>query len=301
MAIVGPTASGKSSLALSLAQNLNGEVINYDSVQVFRGMDAGSGKLPPGERLGIPHHLLDIALPGRIFTAGEYRRLAIETLHEVKRQARLPILVGGTGFYLRALLHGLFEGPARSEQLRTRLCAMAKRRGRGFLHRLLARLDTSSAARIHPNDTQKIIRAVEVCLLAGQPLSRLQSRGRKGLAGFSVLKIGLQPERRALYRRIDERTERMFASGLVEETRGLIKEYGEMMALTALGYREARAVVRDDLSLDEAVRATQAATRRYAKRQLTWLRHEQGVLWLRGFGDDPKIQQEAFERFRHAD
>lgn len=298
MAIVGPTASGKSSLALSLAQNLNGEIINYDSVQVCCGMDVGSGKLRYAERLGIPHHLLDIVPPGRVFSAGHYRRLALEALDGVKRRGSLPILVGGTGLYLKALLHGLFEGPARSEQLRARLRSVADRRGKSFLHRLLIRLDPSSAARIHPNDTQKVIRAVEVCFLAGEPLSRLQGRGRQGLAGFRILKVGLEPERRALCRRIDQRTEWMFASGLVEEAHALLEKYGDNASFIALGYRQARAVARGELSLAEAVKETQAETRHYAKRQLTWFRREWGVKWFMGFGDDPEIQREVLRYLR---
>lgn len=295
VAIVGPTASGKSSLALSLAQSLNGEIINYDSVQVFCEMDVGSGKLRPAERLGIPHHLLDIAQPGRVFTAGHYRRLALEALEGVKKRGRLPIFVGGTGLYLRALLHGLFEGPARSEQLRAKLRAAADRRGKAFLHRLLTRLDPPSAAHVHPHDSQKIIRALEVCFLARQPLSRLQARGRRGLAGFRVFKVGLEPERRALYRRIDRRTEWMFASGLIEEARALLEKYGDPGPFTALGYRQAQAVVRGGFSLQEAVQETQAETRHYAKRQLTWFRREEEVTWFMGFGDDPDIQREVLQ------
>ena len=188
IAIVGPTAAGKSALALALAERLNGEVVNYDSVQLYRGFDVGSGKLPPAERRGVAHHLLDCLEPADVFTAGDYRREALKVLADLRGRAKLPIFVGGTGLYLRALLVGLFEGPVRSEALRERLRAMVERRGREFLHRLLARLDAAAAARIQPRDTQKLIRAVEVCILAQQPLSAMHARGRAGSGGISRYK-----------------------------------------------------------------------------------------------------------------
>ena len=188
IAIVGPTAAGKSALALALAERLNGEVVNYDSVQLYRGFDVGSGKLPLAERRGVAHHLLDCLEPADVFTAGDYRREALKVLADLRGRAKLPIFAGGTGLYLRALLVGLFEGPVRSEALRERLRAMVERRGREFLHRLLARLDAAAAARIQPRDTQKLIRAVEVCILARQPLSALHARGRAGLEGYRVIK-----------------------------------------------------------------------------------------------------------------
>ena len=222
IAIVGPTAAGKSALALVLAERLNGEVVNYDSVQLYRGFDVGSGKLPPAERRGIAHHLLDCLEPADVFTAGDYRREALKVLADLRRRAKLPIFAGGTGLYLRALLLGLFEGPVRSEALRERLRAMVERRGREFLHRLLARLDPAAAARIQPRDTQKLIRAVEVCILARQPLSAMHARGRAGLEGYRVIKLGLDPPRAQLYDRINRRVESMFAAGLMEETQALL-------------------------------------------------------------------------------
>jgi tRNA dimethylallyltransferase len=295
VAIVGPTAAGKSALALALAEPLGGEIVNYDSVQLYRGFDIGSGKLAPEERRGIPHHLLDCLEAEQPFTAGDFRREALGVLAEIKERARLPVFVGGTGLYLRAVLMGLFDGPSRSEELRSRLRALAERRGREFLHRLLKRLDGEAAARIQPRDTQKIVRALEVCILARTPISKMQARGRSGLEGYRVVKVGLQPERRQLCQRINRRVEGMFAQGLVEETRALLarQDSSRIKALGALGYRQAAAVVRGQLSLREAILQTQVATRRYAKRQMTWFRREAGIIWFGGFGDDPQVQSQV--------
>jgi tRNA dimethylallyltransferase len=297
IAIVGPTAAGKSALALVLAARLNGEVVNYDSVQLYRGFDVGSGKLPPTERHGIAHHLLDCLEPTEVFTAGDYRREALKVLADLRSRARLPVFVGGTGLYLRALLVGLFEGPVRSEALRERLRALVERRGREFLHRLLARLDPAAAARIQPRDTQKLIRAVEVCILAKQPLSELHARGRTGLEDFRIIKVGLNPPRAQLYDRINRRVEGMFASGLIEETRALAERPDSkcIKALGALGYRQACDLLAGKTNREEAVSTTQAATRHYAKRQLTWFRREADITWFEGFGDDPQVQSRITE------
>jgi tRNA dimethylallyltransferase len=301
VAIVGPTASGKSALALTLAESLGGEIINCDSVQVYRGFDIGSGKLSPEERRGIPHHLFDCVEAEEEFTAGEYRRGALRVLVGIKGRGRLPIFVGGTGLYLRALFLGLFDSPPGSTELRTRLHGIAARRGREFMHRLLKRLDSGAAARIQPRDTQKTVRALEVCLLAGTPISKLQATGRTGLEGYRVVKVGLEPMRKLLCERINRRVEQMFASGLVEETRNLLVRQGSrpIKALGALGYRQAGEVAKGRLSLPEAILQTQAATRRYSKRQMTWFHHETGITWFSGFGDDPSIQSQVIGFLRH--
>jgi tRNA dimethylallyltransferase len=298
VAVLGPTASGKSALALHLAAVLSGEIVNCDSVQIYRGFDIGSGKVSIEERLRIPHHLLDALNSEQVITAGQYRRLAVKSLLEISGRGKVPVLAGGTGLYLRALLYGLFDGPARSEVLRARLRAIEARRRRGFLHRLLRRLDSETARRIHPHDRQKVIRAVEVCLLSGQPISKLHEQGRQALSGFQVFKIGLNPGRSELRERINRRVESMFASGLLEEARALAASDGASACLssgpfTALGYRQACKFLRGEIGLKEAVCDAQTATRRYAKRQLTWFRREVGVMWLDGFGDDPEIQQRA--------
>ncbi|HLW79441.1 MAG TPA: tRNA (adenosine(37)-N6)-dimethylallyltransferase MiaA [Terriglobia bacterium] len=326
LAILGPTASGKSALAIELALRLGGEIVNYDSVQLYRGFDMGAGKLPAEDRRGVPHHLLDVLDPEQVFTAGDYRRAASQAIDSIRQRMHVPILVGGTGFYLRALLVGLFEGPARSESLRARLDALAERRaslraraggGRhpdseaaraAVLHRLLARLDSATAARIHPHDRQKTLRALEVCLLTRQPMSRMLEHGREGLAGFDVIKVGLHPDRAHLHERINRRVEKMFAAGLVDETRAARERSGGsgVKPLEALGYRQAWSFLEGAIGLEEAVRQTQAATRQYAKRQMTWFRREPGVEWFAGFGDDPGVQQQVLDRlssrrdFNHA-
>ena len=280
-------------MALRLAEQFDGEVVNYDSIQLYRGFNVGSGKLFPSERHGIPHHLLDCLDPEQSFTAGDYRREARKVLADLRARCKLPIFAGGTGLYLRALLLGLFDGPQRSEALRERLRVMGETRGRPYLHRLLARLDRAAAVRIQPRDTQKLIRAVEVCILARQPLSTLQARGRSALEGFGAVKIGLNPPRQQLYERINRRVETMFAGGLLEETQAMLDrpEPHRIKALEALGYRQAHRVLEGKMGHQEAVLATQAATRHYAKRQLTWFRREEDIYWCEGFGDDPLVQQ----------
>ncbi len=297
IAIVGPTASGKSELALVLAERLNGEVVNYDSVQLYRGFNVGSGKLPPTARRGVAHHLLDCLEPTDVFTAGDYRREALKVLADLRIRDKLPIFAGGTGLYLRALLTGLFEGPVRSEALRERLRAMVESRGREFLHRLLARLDGPAAARIDPRDTQKLIRAVEVCVLARQPLSALHARGRVGLKDYRVTNLGLNPPRSELYASINRRVQSMFAAGLMEEAQALRShpDAARIKPVGALGYRQACAVLEGKSSREEAVILTQAATRQYAKRQLTWFRRETDVTWFEGFGDNPHVQSRIME------
>jgi tRNA dimethylallyltransferase len=302
LVIVGPTAAGKSALALAIAEEADGEIVNCDSVQVYRGFNIGSGKVPIEERRAIPHHLLDVVAPDQAFTAGDYRREAHRVLGALRERARLPILVGGTGLYLRALLQGLFDGPPRSEALRARLQNMAARRGPGFLHRLLARLDPTSALRIHPHDEQKLIRAIEVCLLAGRPMSVMFSQSRAGLEGFRVFKLGLDPPRRELHERINRRVEEMFRNGLLEEvTAALERARGvRPKPLEALGYAQACAALRGEISVEEAIRQTQSATRQYAKRQMTWFRSEEDVTWFAGFGDDPEVQRQAVDWFRRS-
>lgn len=297
VAIVGPTASGKSELAVCLAQSVNGEVVNYDSVQLYRGMDIGSGKITPQRRAGIPHHLLDVLDLNQAPSAGLYRRLAMPVLADLRRRGKVPILAGGTGLYLRAVLEGLFDGPERSPELRMRLQRIANRFGAEALHRVLRRLDPSAARRIHAHDTPKVIRAVEVCLLSGRPLSALQERGRDPLRGFFPIKLGLNPERSRLAQRINERVDWMFASGILEECRAALdRTSGERRSegpLGALGYRQASAVLGGEMNLKEAIRLTQTATRHYAKRQMTWFRRESDVTWFEGFGGDPEIQRQA--------
>ena len=289
--ILGPTGSGKTALSLALAERFNGEIVSCDSVAVYRGMDLGTAKPSREERERAPHHLIDVADPDHPFTAGAYSRAARATLREIAERGHLPIVTGGTGLYLRALTEGLFAGPERHEDLRARLRTTAQKRGPGWLHRILLRIDPDSAARIHPNDASKLIRAIEVCLAARRPMSQVLSRDP--LTGFRLLRIGLNPPRQKLYARLDERCAAMFGAGLVEETRGLLARYGQVKALDSLGYRQALAVIDGSLPLESAVTAAQQGHRNYAKRQLTWFRREPDVHWIEAFGDEPEIQFSA--------
>ena len=296
--LLGPTATGKTALSLALAERFNGEIVSCDSVAVYRGMEIGTAKPSKSERARVPHHLIDIHSPDEHSTAGDYARRAREAIRGIAVRGHLPIVTGGTGLYLRALLDGLFAGPQRSQELRARLQRSHSRHAAGWLHRVLSRLDPASAERIHANDTPKLIRAIEVSLAARRPMSEAWKEGRDPLRGFRILRIGLDPERPALYARINDRAARMFEEGLgfdlVGETRGLIATYGESpRAFASLGYREACAVLRGQMSREEAIAAAQQGHRNYAKRQQTWFRREPDVQWLNGFGDEPLVVARA--------
>jgi tRNA dimethylallyltransferase len=293
--VLGPTASGKTALSLALAERFHGEIVNCDSVAMYREFDIGTAKPTAGERARAPHHLFDCVLPTSHITAGEYARQARHALDEIKERGRLPILVGGTGLYLRALLEGLFPGPQRSEALRERLRERAKSRGPGYLHRVLRRLDQKAAEKIHANDTSKLVRAIEVCLSSRQKMTKLwEEHGRDPLRGFRILRFGLDPERQALYERINRRAEQMFEIGLIEETKCLLEKYGASGGpLSSLGYKQAVQFLRGELTREQALQAAQQAHRNYAKRQMTWFRREPEVHWLRGFGDDLQVQHKA--------
>jgi tRNA dimethylallyltransferase len=293
VAIVGPTGSGKTALSLALAERFDGEILNCDSVAVYREFFIGTAKPSSEEQSRAPHHLIDVLPPDEFMTAGDYARRGREVLNEIRQRGRLPIVVGGTGLYLRALLDGLFAGPERSEQLRDRLRRKQKEKGADYLHRLLRRLDAAAAERIHANDTPKVVRALEVCITSRAPMSELWKQGRDALAGFRILRIGLNPERNLLYTRINERCRRMFDAGLVEETRNFIEKYPQAWALSSLGYKQAAQYLRGEIDLKLAIWAAQQSHRNYAKRQLTWFRREPDVKWLSGFGDDAKIIEEA--------
>lgn len=295
LALLGPTASGKTALSLSLAERFGGEIVNCDSVAMYRDFEIGTAKPSLAERSRVPHHLFDFVEPTDHITAGEYARRAREVLEEIKSRRRLPIVVGGTGLYLRAVLEGLFPGPQRSEDLRQQLRERAAELGNPYLHRILRRLDPAAARQIHENDLPKIIRAIEVCLASRKKMTDLwQQQGRDPLTGFRILRIGLDPDRQRLYDRINRRAQQMFEAGLIEETKQMSEKYGEAAGpLSSLGYRQAMQFIRGELTRDEALKAAQQAHRNYAKRQMTWFRREPNVHWLHGFGEEDALQQEA--------
>jgi tRNA dimethylallyltransferase len=314
--VVGPTASGKTALALAIARRFRGEIVNCDSVAMYREFEIGTAKPSAAERAEIPHHLLDCVDPLADVSAGEYARQARQVLreivlrnsvlHESEERRHLPIVSGGTGLYLRALLEGLFLGPQRSEELRNKLRARAEEHGTEHLHRILLRLDSSAANRIHANDVPKVIRAIEVCLASRQtsprssrPSSRrtmteLWQQGREPLRGFRILRLGLNPDREILYTRINQRAAKMFDEGLIAETEMLLAKYGaQARPLASLGYKQALQFLRGELDRESALSAAQQAHRNYAKRQITWFRREPDVHWLAGFGDDADLQAQG--------
>ena len=292
--VLGPTGSGKSELGIRIAQELGGEIVNCDSVQIYRRFQIGTAKVPESERRGIPHHLIDLVEPGELFTAGDYARAGRTVLAEISGRGRIPVVVGGTGFYLRALLEGLSPGPPRQDALRARLQRREQKRA-GSLHRILTRLDPAAAARIHRNDLNKTLRALEVRLLAGRPITKLFAEGRSPLQGFRPIKIGLSPERDLLYRKLDLRAAAMFQRGLMAEVRDLLASGVPAHAkpFESLGYQQALQAARGLITEEQAIESTQRETRRYAKRQLTWFRKEQDVYWLEGFGDEPRVIERA--------
>ena len=261
---------------------------------MYREFEIGTDKPTAAERARVPHHLLDLIDPTACITAGEYARQARRALEEIKTRGNLPIVVGGSGLYLRALLEGLFPGPQRSQELRQRLGERAGEKGSAYLHRVLRRLDPAAAAKIHAHDAPKLIRAIEVCLASRQRMTELWKQGGDPLPGFRILRIGLDPERKLLYDRLNQRAQRMFDSGVVEETQRLLEKYGDAArALTSLGYKQAGQLLRGEIDRGTALQAAQQAHRHYAKRQITWFRREPDVLWLDGFGHESRIQKKA--------
>lgn len=292
--VLGPTASGKTSLSFHLADQFHGEIVSCDSVAVYREFEIGTAKPSHADRLRVPHHMIDVIDPLETITAGDYARQARESLRDIARRGRMPIVVGGSGLYLRALLEGLFPGPPRSEELRQRLRGRTKDRGAEYLHKLLHRVDPAAAKAIHPNDVPKVIRALEVSLGARKPMTDLWQEGRDALQGFSILRIGLNPDRKALYERINDRAREMFSDGLLTEAENMTRKYGASpWPLHSLGYKQALQHLGGELPLEEAISAAQQGHRNYGKRQMTWFRREPEVHWIAGFGSDAAVQREA--------
>jgi tRNA dimethylallyltransferase len=299
VAVVGPTASGKSDLGIALALRLNGEIINCDSVQVYRGIEVATAKVPPAERRGVPHHLIDFVPPEQNYTAADWARDALAKVDEIEARGRTALLVGGTGFYLRALREPFFEAPRTDADLRRRLVSLRERRGAEHLHRLLRRLDPERAARLAPRDWSRVQRALELRLQTGEKLSARMSRRPAPPPHAARLRVfALNPPRAELYQRIDRRAESHYRAGLVEEVRGLLARGvpAEGSALGAHGYRRVVEYLRGERTLEGAIEQTKLDVRHYAKRQLTWFRREPGVEWVEGFGEDPSVQEEVARR-----
>jgi tRNA dimethylallyltransferase len=292
--LAGPTASGKTALSIALAEEFGGEIISCDSVAVYREMEIGTAKPSLEERRMVPHHMIDVVAPDEACTAGDYSRGAREALAGIASRGRLPIVAGGTGLYLRALVDGLFPAPAVDPELRGRLRRLAETKGAAYLHRILCKLDARAAEAIHANDVPKVVRAIEVNLAAREPMSEQWQKGRDALTGYRILRIGLAPARPLLYERINQRAAAMFERGLVEETERLVERYGYgCTPLGSLGYAQAIAVLRGEMTRSEAIAAAQQGHRNYAKRQGTWFRKEPEMHWLAGTGGDAAVLTEA--------
>jgi tRNA dimethylallyltransferase len=289
VAILGPTATGKSALALALAERYHGEIINCDSTAVYRGFDIGTDKVPFDQRRGIPHHLIDTVDPTVEYSAAQYAKDAAAIVRDIHQRGRLPLVVGGTGFYYRALTRGLFPGPGKNERLRIRLAAIADRRGVASLHRWLRRVDAASADRIQPHDLKRIVRALEVFYLTGRPLTKHFEDTKAPLPEFDVLSIGLRLPAAQISERVERRVDEQFARGLLDEIRGLLssgvpetaRPFGGLVYRQALEHLHG---VRDEASTRALI--TQE-NRRYARRQLIWFRKEPNLVWLEGSGESP--------------
>ncbi|HZZ82974.1 MAG TPA: tRNA (adenosine(37)-N6)-dimethylallyltransferase MiaA [Anaeromyxobacteraceae bacterium] len=293
LVVAGPTASGKTALAIELALRVGGEIVNADSQQLYRGLDVGTAKPTAEERAAAPHHLLDLAEPGEGMDAARWVRLADEAIAGIAARGRLPIVCGGTGLYLRTLLHGVAEAPGRDPALRARLEEEAAREGRAALHGKLAAVDPEAAARIQPNDLVRVVRALEMAA-GGRTQTEIFAAHRFAEARYPARLLALDVPRPELHRRIEARVESMFAGGLLEEAGALLARFdGALPPKLPIGYAEAAAVVEGILPLAEAVRQVQAATRRYARRQVIWLRREPGLEWLAPAGDAGALASEV--------
>jgi tRNA dimethylallyltransferase len=280
--ICGPTAAGKTAAGIAVARAVGGEIVSADSMQVYRYMDIGTAKPTAAEQAAVRHHLIDVVDPDEPFDAAVYAALGRQALAELIRRGRTPVVVGGTGLYIKALLYGLFRSDARDPAVRARLRAEAESQGTAALHARLEQCDPQTAVRLHPNDTVRIVRALEVFEATGRPISELQREHRFGDAPFHTLKIGLALDREALYRRIDRRVEAMAAAGLEEEVRALLaKGYGpRLKPMQSIGYSHMAAFIAGATSRAECLRTLQRDTRRFAKRQLTWFRADPDVRWM---------------------
>lgn len=295
VAILGPTGTGKSALALSLAERFEGEIVSCDSTAIYRGFDIGTDKTPEDQRRGIPHHLIDVADPAEDYTAARYAHDAADAIRAIESRGRLPVVVGGTGFYFRALTRGLFPAPGKDAGLRTRLDAIAERRGSPCLHRALARVDRASAERIQPMDRMRLVRALEVYILTGRPLTEHFAATRSPLGPRSFVKIGLSLPGDQLTERLRRRVGHQFSRGLLDEIRGLLALGVPETArpFGALGYRQGLELLRGARSEAATRDLIVSETRRYARRQLIWFRKEPNLVWIQGAGELPDAVTDA--------
>lgn len=279
--IAGPTASGKTALAVELALRAGGEIVSADSQQVYRHFDIGTAKPSAEELAAVPHHLLSVVEPPEAFSAAEYQRRADAAIADIASRSKPVFIVGGTGLYLRVLLHGVVEAPGAAPELRASMEALAAAEGREAVHRKLAEVDPETAARLPPNDLVRVVRALEIHAQTGVPASEFRRAHAFAPDRYPFRLYVLEPPREALYGTINARTEAMFARGLVEETRGLLaRGFADAAPMRSVGYVQARAVVEERMTLQEAIQDTAQETRRYAKRQLTWFRKESGAVFV---------------------
>lgn len=297
IAVLGPTGSGKSRLGMALAGQFHGEIVSCDALQVYRDMDVGTAKATPEERESVPHHMLDLRKPGDDFSAGDYQRFARQALSEICGRNRIPFVVGGTGFYFRALVEGFFEGPGRSEWLRSRMRHIVQRRGPRCLYGALRNVDPASADRISPADSSRILRAYEIYLVTGKTMTWWHQQPADSLHGFRWLTLGITWPRETLYTIINRRVDEMFAAGFVEEVQALLCRYPrESHAFKAIGYRQITDYLDGKCSLESAVESTKLDSRHFAKRQLTWFRNRAHLVWLEGTPDWESLQNQAIRK-----
>ncbi len=296
LVIAGPTASGKSALAIYLAGVFNGEIISADSMQVYEGMEIGTAR-PSGEELEkVPHHMMSIISPGHPFSVGEYVRIVRPLIDRLHKHGKLPIIAGGTGLYIKAVVDGLCEAPKADMEIRRKLLKEEEYHGTGYLYKRLCDVDPVSAERIEPNDTVRIMRALEVFEISGLPISEIQKAHGFGEGQYNYFMVGLTMDRKKLYERIEARVDSMIENGLENEVRGLInKGYESFLLTNGIGYKQIAGYVKGWYSLDEAVRLLRMDTRRYAKRQLTWFRRDQRIRWYEVKGDCSHYEDIEYE------
>jgi tRNA dimethylallyltransferase len=276
--LLGPTGVGKTGASILLAQALGTEIISADSMQIYRGMDIGTAKPSRDERSGVTHHMIDIVDPTESYSAGQYIRAITPIIEDLHLRGKVPLMVGGTGLYIKAVTRGIFAGPSADWDLREELLS-AEEAQKGYLYTYLLKTDPEAAGRIERNDTRRIVRALEVCLRGKDRISVLQEKLTKPLP-YDFIKIGITRERRELYRMIEFRIERMLSEGLIEEVKALVGKKPDKTPLQAIGYKEIASYLRGEITADEAVKLIKRNTRRYAKRQFTWFKKEEGINWI---------------------